>query len=622
MDLTSAVFTTILSPVAAFLPPPEQTPTLPPPTPQPGSSPPLRPTSPPPPPSTPPSPKASPHRHWEITAISPTGTLFLATPSFTLHRPPLRIDICVPPPEAFPPSLRALVKPDRGMIGLSSAREMTTWLGGVLENWLVEQGGEVERQWWGLPFGSVVVVDFEDGGEVPGVRLVARYGVEQGMVGVEVLRGMWDGWDGVEVVEWERLGLRTQVHETVAVVEVDGEGELAFKSVLRGQRWMYNELKMLLGLAPHPNVVPRPRGVVVKKSRFGGRKGVCGFLLEWYPLGSLRERLLREDYFETMSVAQMFRWAVQITEALIHINGHHAGFYPDLKPDNIMLREDPESGMLDAVLIDLEQRGGWFAWSPPEVAYIEYLELLVADPRMPEGEAKEGMIEQLREYYGNPGWTPGPGSQLYDNPDGGFSGPWLALLSKAQKLGSRALNRAQVFMLGKLLWCIFEGQPLVRCGIDHEILRDPDPGDTARRVERVMAFPEFKRSPEAVRPLIEVCTTGAPEWDTSRPRPSGVVLRSGKLYPATVGADPSLLIADNTLRAVKSFWQYEVERARTYLRAMVLLRGVPQAEQQELGPPLSSADMGWATGLLVRIETRPVLSEILELLQLLHLTHR
>lgn len=376
---------------------------------------------------------------------------------------------------------------------------------------------------------------------------------------------------------------------------------------------MYNELKMLVGMRPHQNVIGRPR-VVVKKARFGGRRGVCGFLMEWYPLGSLRERLLRRDYFETTTAAQMFRWAIQITEALIHINGHSAGFYPDLKPDNVMLREDPESGMLDAVLIDLEQRGGWFAWSPPEVAYVEYFELLVADPGMPQGEAKEDMVELLRQYYSDLGWSPGPGSQRYDNTDGGFSRPWLALLGNRQRdrRGAGALDRAQVFMLGKLIWCIFEGQPFVRCGIDHEVLRDPDPESG-----RARAFPEFTKSPEAIRLLIEVCTAGASEWDTARPRPAGVVLRGGKLYPVAMGDDLGSVTDQATLAAARKFWQCEVERARTYLRAVLRLRDGTHGEDGPRARALPTADMSWAITLLGRIETRPYLSEVLELLQLL-----
>jgi hypothetical protein len=475
--------------------------------------------------------------------------------------------------------------------------------------------------WWGLPFGSVVTVDVPVDGGREEVAVVARYGVEQGMVGVEKLREMWMGevdWDGVEVVEWERLGFVRQVHEVVSLVTVDGLGDgkeqVVFKSVLQEQRYMYNELKMLLSLDRHANVMSRPVGVVTKKGRFGNRRGVCGFLLEWFPLGSLRDRLLRDDYEKTTSIAQRFRWAKQVTEALIHINRHErSGFYPDLKPDNVVLTEDTDTGMLNAVLIDLEQRGGWFAWSPPEVAYLEYLEILADDSGLPDGEVKEEIIAQLRAYYDDPGWSSGAGQRYY-NTAGGFSSPWLALLKKRQGRGKEGdlLERAQVFMLGKLLWCIFEGQAMLRCGIDHEVLRDEDPEYESARTGKARAFPEFRRTPDALRRLIRACTAGAPEWKPDQPRPPGVVLRGGKLYSAGLRNRCEATSRD-TLAAARRFWGFEVEQSRKFMRESLVFRGkLHGGEQERTAHPVGSIS---SPALLDEVQTRPLLSAVLEELE-------
>jgi hypothetical protein len=388
-------------------------------------------------------------------------------------------------------------------------------------------------------------------------------------------------------------------------VEVDGK-EVVFKSVLEEQRYMYNELKMLLSLEPHPNVVPRPLGVVTKKARFGNRRGVCGFLLEWYPLGSLSDRLSREGYGETTSSAQKMRWARQVTEAFVHVNGHRpAGFYPDLKPDNIVLKEGTDTGMLDTVLIDLEQRGGWFSWSPPEVAYVEYLEVLVDDPGMPEGDLKDQFMGHLREYYGDPDWSPGVVGQRYDNPQGGFSAPWLALLKEREAGGEQKdlLERAQVFMLGKLLWCIFESQPLVRCGIDHEVLRD---ADSAHESGTARKFPEFMECPQALRQLIRACTAGAPEWEEGQPRLPGVVLTAGKLHPASSDARLTSVSREGTLDAARRFWHAEIERARAFVSEVLTLRGKSTQRQQRETSRLD---------LLSQARTRPLFSEVLEALK-------
>ncbi|KAH6848087.1 hypothetical protein B0I37DRAFT_376633 [Chaetomium sp. MPI-CAGE-AT-0009] len=379
---------------------------------------------------------------------------------------------------------------------------------------------------------------------------------------------------------------------------------------------MYNELKMLLSLGRHPNLVAPPLGVVTKKGRFGNRRGVCGFLLEWFPLGSLRERLLRDDYEETTSMDQRLRWAKQVTEAFIHINGHSkAGFYPDLKPDNIVLRKNAETGMLDAVLIDLEQRGGWFAWSPPEVAYVEYLEILAGDSGLTEGELKDEILEQLREYYDDPEWSPGATGQRYHNTEGGFSPPWLALLKarKAKGWGAHLLERAQVFMLGKLLWCIFEGQPFVRCGIDHEMLRDGDPEYESRRSGKARAFPEFRKTPHAIRQLVQACTAGAPEWGASQPRLPGVVLQGGKLHPVGSGDGLTPPTAVDTLNAARHFWSREVELARAFIGEFVLLRGKsPEGKLKGAFQPPGLVATRPTSGLLDQVQTRPLFTEVLE----------
>ncbi|KAK4238376.1 U-box domain-protein 33 [Achaetomium macrosporum] len=609
------------------------------------------------------------HWHWRLDGADPTVTRFHATPHFAFNKPPLRVDVYLPPVEDWPEALRRVVKPQEATyrgVGIDKL-DVGRWLGRVLWRWARDlaqkeegeggkKGGDdrngegngnkpgendkqgegkgdktgettkkqktgLEKQWWDLPFGSFISVSFDNIGTEM-VHLVPDYKVEQGMLPLPTLQKMWEAdsvsWDGVAVVDWERLRFKRQVHEVISLVAVDGvDRELVFKSVLspQEQRYMYNELKMLLLLGPHANIISRPVGIVTKRGRFGNRRGVCGFLLEWFSLGSLRERLLRDDYCLSTSMEQRFQWAQQVTRALAHVNGHErAGFYPDLKPDNILLREDTETGMLGAVLIDLEQRGGWFAWSPPEVAYVEYLEILASDSMLPEDGMKCEIIEQLREYYGDPDWPLGEfGRQRYYKADGGFSRPWLALLKerRAGGKGRDLLERAQVFMLGKLLWCIFEGQPMVRCGIDHEVLRDADPDYHSTRSGKAKAFPEFKETPNALRELIRACTSGAPEWE-KRParRLPGVVLRQGKLSPAAAEADMGTLTPEDTRNAARRFWGCELARAREFMQELLLFKGgISQHGDHEQPKELHSPAS--ACGLLDQIRNRPLLSEVL-----------
>ena len=120
---------------------------------------------------------------------------------------------------------------------------------------------------------------------------------------------------------------------------------------------MYSELNILLSMDPHPNIVSRLLYLVGKKCRLGSNVGICEFILEYHPLGNARDEV------------DQFRWARQITSALIHIRDGPSGFYSNLKLDNILLA--CRKNNLDAILIDFEQCSGSYAWSPPEINYLE-----------------------------------------------------------------------------------------------------------------------------------------------------------------------------------------------------------------------------------------------------------
>jgi hypothetical protein len=115
--------------------------------------------------------------------------------------------------------------------------------------------------------------------------------------------------------------------------------------------------------------------------------------------------------------------AHQITSSLIHLQEDVLGYYPDLKPDNIILSSCGE-GRVRAVLIDFEQRGGWFSWSPPEIYYLEYVEYLATSTVVPEELAAQyGAL--LRKY--EPEWKPPNESDSYQSRAQGFSTAWVSL---------------------------------------------------------------------------------------------------------------------------------------------------------------------------------------------------
>ncbi|AEO71975.1 uncharacterized protein THITE_159739 [Thermothielavioides terrestris NRRL 8126] len=176
-------------------------------------------------------------------------------------------------------------------------------------------------------------------------------------------------------------------------------------------------------------------------------------------------------------------------------------------------------------------RGGWFAWSPPEVAYMEYLEVLAGDSGLPQGELKDEVVTLLKEFCSDAAWCP--------------------------------------------------RQPFAHCGIGHRALQGPSPAHESASSELAMALPEFRNTPDVVRQLVRVCTAGAPEWELpvrGQQRRPGVVIRAGKLYPAGVGADHG---CSNSSRHSK-----EVEGAREFMHELLLLRGIPGVLLQAQAQPL------------------------------------
>ena len=450
---------------------------------------------------------------------------------------------------------------------------------------------DFETLYLSLPFGSQIIVPeltLDPAATASTIHLLPNYTVEQAMIPLPALRQLWpSSITYPPTIDTTSLTFHSQLHEAITLVTIasspDPSRKYVFKSLLRDQKYLYNELKMLLTLPHHPNLVSRPLYIVTHKCRFGGKRGVAGFILEYYPLGSLASHLSSPSFCDNnSSLPDRFRWARQIAEALIHVNDA-GGFYPDLKPDNVVLRQK-KGGEIDAVLLDLEQRGGWFSWSPPEVGYVEYIEILAS--RAPDENTRDEMTALLKGYI--PHWTPPLQEERYRAAvSGGFSAPWLALARLRREGGALGtlLDKAQSFMLGKLLWCIFEGRAVVRCGIDHELLRDADPGS--------FAFPQFRETPGRVRGLIRACTAGVAEW---KGRGRGVVLRGGKLVPASwdgKGAEPD---AGEVREVAREWWTSEVEAAKEFLGEIT---GV------------NNGNRGASRGVLGDAMQRPLLSDVL-----------
>ncbi|KAK4656470.1 hypothetical protein QC762_310490 [Podospora pseudocomata] len=537
---------------------------------------------------------------WRIDGVDIDGRRFFALPLFAIDKQPVRIDVWLPPFEEYPLELRSILKPEEAMYTPRDqllSLPISKFLLKTLEEWSPTVPG-FERDYLAAPFGSrIIIADIAASTRDMTIYLLPDYDIEQNMCSVDQLKKAWcnkvNEEDWPPTIDVSELSFKKQIHEAISLVTLPGQlGDrvVALKSLLRDQRYMYNEIKTLLSLRPHANLVPRPLFLVTKKAKFGGKRGVAGFVMEYFEGGSLKDLLLRSKAEGTeLDMRQKLRFARQLTEVLIHVNQHRFGFYPDLKPDNLVIRSDGKTEeVMDLVLLDLEQRGGWFSWSPPEVLYVEYMEILATWLDYEHGQQKQRATERLQNCLGS--WEATSQSTRYKDQDGGFSFAWKALLQERLETNSKRLERAQVFMLGKLLWCLFEGEARLRCGIDHEILQENDAQDA-------IGFPHFDSTPKHVQDMIRECTRGAPEWevDEKRGRKTGLTLKGGKLVQTkSISVDE---VTDTATRKIaRAFWERELEQANAFMDELL------SCERPGMD----------ATGcILPEAKRRPLLSDIL-----------
>lgn len=131
--------------------------------------------------------------------------------------------------------------------------------------------------------------------------------------------------------------------------------------------------------------------------------------------------------------------------------------------------------------------------------------------------------------------------------------PWF-MLSRSR------VEKAQVFSLGLMIYCIFEGVSSVGRSLFHAWPAEPD-----------VEFPSFKRTPLELRGVIRCCTLGASQWSSGRDdsrwrRPSVIERRGSKVFvedlpPRGPGQDADLEVLD----AAKAWWENEMELAQAFM---------------------------------------------------------
>lgn len=492
---------------------------------------------------------------WRVDGCAGLGTQFYAVPLFISPAMPARVDVFIPEQSTQTLEMRALLQLDHAFHTKDRARvsnlAITRLIIRKLQAWTAAMPDP--RKWYAsLPFGSrIVFQNLSLHLDEIQIQVARLYNLERQLKSPAVLKDSWGG--AVELpprIPLSDLEVVEQLHDSVCVVRLENR-DWILKALTSYPEYLYLELRHLLILKPHANVVSKPGWLVTKRCAFGGKIAVIGFLLEYHRHGTLREILPSRRTHGTLTLKDQVRWSLHVTSALQHLHKECRFFYPDLRLDNVVLSETGH-----AILIDFEQRGVWCEFSAPEVNFIEYMLLIASSEEIPEPireRFKTKMNKQLRGFDDFTNLThPEEHEELLPS----YNVPWLCLTRSEQEA-------AEVYMLGRLLWTIFEGVSAPHRSAVWQ----------SYKWESDLEFPNFHRTPAKLRGLIERCTRGC------RPTLSERVARVGsrlEIFPvpeipddverwsaAGGWADGSEEMAIH--QAAKKWWKDEVAHAEAYL---------------------------------------------------------
>lgn len=511
---------------------------------------------------------------WDIEGCAALGTQFYVVPLFLEHLPPMRCDVLISEDATDSPLVRRLLDLDTVFHSRDRRRlkrqGIYAYIIRALAVWTAEIGiDKVADLYFNQPFGTRII--FENlplDVRTVKIRVAYTHFVESRQRSVQQLLALWASHDGVievpQTVDIYSLDFVSQLHDSVCIVryhqkhadcqETADEGSRLWvlKALTSSVKFMYHELKMLLQMPPHPNVVARPVKLVVKKSKMNeNRVIVVGFLTEYYAGGGLRDELPMLRKTGRLKLKDQLIWAEGVCAGLMHITCKSHTYYPDLRLDQIVF----PAGEKRPIILDMEQRGVWAEFGPPEINALEYIKMLAlaqeadgeendpssadeeADPRFPRyADYLDQLLPEWRHLCRSDG--------SYNNPSEGYNVAWAALRREKREY-------AEVYMLGRLLWCIFEGMSAPQLGAIWQSYHN----------EPEYEFPEYRLTPEPMRRLIDRCTRGRRE-----PLSRIVVRRGNKVV---LRNEPTGGSGEQVRIAARQFWKAEVKWARNFVVEMI-----------------------------------------------------
>ncbi|KAK8056104.1 phosphotransferase enzyme family protein [Apiospora rasikravindrae] len=475
---------------------------------------------------------------WRVDGCAGLGTQYYAIPLFISPVPPIRMDVFIP--ENQPPLLRHQLDLNLAFHTKDSERlsrlAITRHIIRTLQLWVATEFADIEtftNFYRKAPFGTRLVLEnlSLDIRQIE-VKVGPNHYLERQLLSAPQLAGIWGHeFRFPEEVDFFDVDVVKVLHDSVCLARIKGQLYI-FKALTSGAKYLYHELKVLSTIPPHSNVIPRPVHIVRKTCAFGAKKAIAGFTTVYQPKGSLRDILPRLRIHNQLHAAKQFKWCMQLTTALDHLRSTTGTYYPDLRLDNVVLSEND-----DIIMVDFEQRGVWCEFAAPEVNSVEYIRLVAVEERISDDvrEKYQDILSKLVPNYVN------LEDDQYTNPEDGYNLSWVCLSPVEQEA-------AEVYMLGRVLWCIFEG------------VSGPQKAAIwqSYHLESDLEFPEYQRTPPELRVLIDRCTRGR------RETLSRIVQRQGSIL--VIRNRPAKEQTSDEVRdAARAFWETELQVAEDFI---------------------------------------------------------
>lgn len=307
---------------------------------------------------------------WRIDGCAGLGTHFYAIPLFLQDIPPMRIDLFIDESVTEAPEIRELLDMDMVFHARDRVRlqrqGIYSYILRALQAWTRKGGRDkIQALYHNEPFGSRIffaTLPFKV--EDVDVKIAYYHDLERRQKTVKELANMWEGTVKLlpPSVDISTLVFVKQLHDSVCIVRFreDSRGPEApklwvMKALTTSLEYMYHELRVLLTMPPHPNIVSSPNWLVTKRiSLTKNSDKVIGFVVPFYSGGGLRDELPLLRVQGLLRIEDQARWAKEICSGLLHIRHQASSFYPDLRLDQIVFPSDGKR----PIILDFEQRGG------------------------------------------------------------------------------------------------------------------------------------------------------------------------------------------------------------------------------------------------------------------------